>query len=274
MKRYRAVLLMFALGVSASTWAAPSPASEGVPSSTSILVSQRDPSVRAQEENRRQILADHTSWRWIVQVQAKQKGETLTGVLLGMQGQGTTGPVRSLAWLDLEGEPRWMVMEHVDERGQTVFQMRDDFKEGGWVPVSNDRLSRLVQEATGTRADLDTLHAWAAGIPSKSAWPARFMRDEAGVHPAQAFSRQGDIVWGQWSTVKTGKGQDLALPGGWMITRRGYEAVFASMSMEAYEIDELPNQGWPFVEKKERAKFLLEEEEPIASGDQLDYEQW
>ena len=274
MKRYCSALLMFGLGMSTSVWASPPSNEDRTSSPAVVMVSARDANARSKEQERRQILADHTSWRWIVQVQAKQKDKIRTGLLLGMQGIGTTGPVRSLAWLDMEGEPRWMVMQHVDEKGRQVFQMRDNFKQGTWTPVDAARLSLLIEDATGTSADLDTLHAWVSGVPSGLAWPARFIRDDAGVHPVQALTRQGKIVWGQWSTVKTGKGQDLALPGGWMITRRGYEAVFASMSMEAYEPDELPNQGWPFIEKKDPSRFLLEEEEPIASQDQLDYEQW
>lgn len=158
------------------------------------------------EMKRRELIAAHTSWRWVIQTRSQGASGQKDAVLAAMQGVGPNGPVRALILIDTQGQPVWMVLEHQDDQGKHIQQVRENFESDDWSEISNDDVKKRVFEATGAKADLATLNDWMSGIPSRSTWPSHFIQDDAGVHPVKASLEQGEILWGKWSALETGKG--------------------------------------------------------------------
>lgn len=248
------------------------------PSTDPVAALPSKRALRAQELRRRQEIAEHTSWQWSVVVQSKSKKAKSTeqatgGILIGLQAQGQSGPVRSIGWLNSEGEAEWASLEYPSEDG-VAWKFRLGGVEAPWKDdPSGEMLLKNLEHSMGFEADLDTINAWVVGLSKDDRWPRKFVSDQAGIHPLEMRTRQGTITWKNWSLVETGEGFELALPSTWSLVSRRRLAVFQVASIEAYKPDELPNEGWPFVEKGQR-KFVIQDEPPVANEDELDYRSW
>lgn len=258
---------------SASPTQAPSHDTPQITSSTVKKLSKKQ--MRVQEDLRKQELSEHTAWQWSmgVIVQDKSSGKTQEGILIGMQAQGHSGPVRSMGWLNAKGEPQWASIRYPSDDGYS-WKFRVGTSDAEWQADTDGKmLARHVRETLGFEVDIMTLNAWVNGLSAHKRQPRKLTSDEAGVHPQEVSTPLGKLTWDGWAKVQTGDGFDLSLPGAWTLVSRNYLALFQVASVEAYKPDELPVDGWPFVEKS-APRFVIQDEAPIVEEKELDYRTW